>query len=106
CPRALTRPRPSSPLFPYTPRFRSHRDDDDESDLPSRIDEAIEALWREKPGDVLVFLPGEREIRDVADHLRRLHARELAARSGSPDRQSTRLNSSHVTSSYAAFRLR
>jgi len=78
----------SGRLYPVEIRYRgfddAHRDDDDESDLPSRIDEAIETLWREKPGDVLVFLPGEREIRDVAEHLRRLHARESAARSGSP----------------------
>ncbi|MCD6679062.1 MAG: ATP-dependent RNA helicase HrpA [Burkholderiaceae bacterium] len=78
----------SGRLYPVEIRYRgfddAHRDDDDESDLPSRIDEAIEALWREKPGDVLVFLPGEREIRDVAEHLRRLHARESAARGGSP----------------------
>lgn len=78
----------SGRLYPVEIRYRgfddAHRDDEDESDLPSRIDEAIETLWREEPGDVLVFLPGEREIRDVAEHLRRLHARESAARGGSP----------------------
>ncbi|MBN9460966.1 MAG: ATP-dependent RNA helicase HrpA [Burkholderiales bacterium] len=78
----------SGRLYPVEIRYQGfddrHRDDDDESDLPSRIDEAIETLWREAPGDVLVFLPGEREIRDVADHLRRLHARESASRTGSP----------------------
>ncbi len=78
----------SGRLYPVEIRYQgfddTHRDDDDETDLPSRIDEAIETLWREAPGDVLVFLPGEREIRDVADHLRRLHARESASRSGSP----------------------
>jgi ATP-dependent helicase HrpA len=72
----------SGRLYPVEIRWNGfddgHRDDDDESDLPSRIDEAIESLWRESPGDVLVFLPGEREIRDVAEHLRRLHARECA----------------------------
>ena len=78
----------SGRLYPVEIRYQgfddTHRDDDDESDLPSRIDEAIETLWREAPGDVLVFLPGEREIRDVAEHLRRLHARETASRTGSP----------------------
>ncbi len=53
-------------------------------DLPGRIEEAIESLWREHPGDVLVFLPGEREIREAAEHLRHVHARAAAARSGSP----------------------
>ena len=75
----------SGRLYPVAIRYQgfddAHRDDEDETDLPSRIDEAIEELWRESPGDVLVFLPGEREIRDVADHLRRLCAREQAARS-------------------------
>ena len=78
----------SGRLYPVEIRYQgfddAHRDDDDETDLPSRIDEAIESLWREAPGDALVFLPGEREIREVADHLRRLVARESAARSGSP----------------------
>jgi ATP-dependent helicase HrpA len=78
----------SGRLYPVEIRYQgfddAHRDDEDETDLPSRIDEAIEALWREAPGDVLVFLPGEREIRDVAEHLRRLVAREQAARSHSP----------------------
>jgi ATP-dependent helicase HrpA len=90
--RAIVEPAPvievSGRLYPVQIRYQGfddrHRDDDDETDLPSRIDEAIETLWREAPGDVLVFLPGEREIRDTADHLRRLHARESAARSGSP----------------------
>jgi ATP-dependent helicase HrpA len=65
-------------------RYRSFdeqaRDDDDETDLPSRIEEAIDELWRERAGDVLVFLPGEREIRDVAEHLRRAQARAANAR--------------------------
>ena len=78
----------SGRLYPVEIRYQgfddAHRDDEDETDLPSRIDEAIETLWREAPGDVLVFLPGEREIRDVAEHLRRLVAREQAARSHSP----------------------
>ncbi len=50
-------------------------DDDDEDDLPARIERAIVGVWRERAGDVLVFLPGEREIREVADHLRRAHGR-------------------------------
>ncbi len=40
-------------------------------DLDDAIADAVDELWREKPGDILVFLPGEREIRDAADHLRR-----------------------------------
>ncbi len=78
----------SGRLYPVEIRYQgfddTHRDDEDETDLPSRIDEAIETLWREALGGVLVFLPGEREIRDVAEHLRRLCAREQASRSHSP----------------------
>ncbi|MCL4744205.1 MAG: ATP-dependent RNA helicase HrpA [Burkholderiaceae bacterium] len=74
----------SGRTFPVSVRYRDfderQRDDEDESDLPSRIEEAIDELWREQPGDVLVFLPGEREIRDVAEHLRRAHARAANAR--------------------------
>ena len=74
----------SGRLYPVQVRYRSfderQRDDDDEDDLPSRIEEAIEELWHEAPGDVLVFLPGEREIRDVADHLRRAQARAAGGR--------------------------
>lgn len=50
-------------------------DDEDDDDLPSRIERAIAGLWRKRGGDVLVFLPGEREIRDTADHLRRVQQR-------------------------------
>ncbi len=57
-------------------------DEDDEDELPARVEAAIDELWREAPGDVLVFLPGEREIRDCAEHLRRAAARQ--AGSGSP----------------------
>ena len=41
-----------------------------ERDLDDAIADAVDELWREGPGDVLVFLPGEREIREAADHLR------------------------------------
>ena len=45
-------------------------------DLNDAIAEAIDELWRDGgAGDVLVFLPGEREIRDAADHLRQHFAR-------------------------------
>ena len=78
----------SGRLYPVEIRYREFdeaaRDDDDEDDLPSRIEEAVEELWRERPGDVLVFLPGEREIRDAAEHLRRAQARATAGGRGGP----------------------
>ncbi len=52
-----------------------------ESDLGDAIADAVDELWREGPGDILVFLPGEREIRETADHLRRHLA---AAQRGGP----------------------
>ena len=41
-------------------------------DLNDAIADAVDELWRDGgPGDILVFLPGEREIREAADHLRK-----------------------------------
>ncbi|SDH00388.1 ATP-dependent RNA helicase HrpA [Paraburkholderia phenazinium] len=42
-------------------------------DLMDAIIDAVDELCREGPGDVLVFLPGEREIRDAAEALRKHH---------------------------------
>ncbi len=60
----------SGRLFPVEQRWRpfEERRDFDQNDA---IAESVDELWREGPGDILVFLPGEREIRDAADHLRR-----------------------------------
>ncbi len=46
----------------------------DEADLNSAISDAVDELCRLGPGDILVFLPGEREIREAADALRRHQA--------------------------------
>lgn len=42
---------------------------DDDRDQGEAVIDAVEELIREGPGDVLVFLSGEREIRDTADAL-------------------------------------
>ena len=45
-------------------------------EIPDAVAEAISKVWREGTtgaGDVLVFLPGEREIRDCAEVLRKDH---------------------------------
>jgi len=52
-------------------RPKSQRETD--RDLMDAIVEAADELCREGPGDVLVFLPGEREIRDAAEALRKHH---------------------------------
>ncbi|AJX31971.1 ATP-dependent RNA helicase HrpA [Burkholderia oklahomensis] len=44
-----------------------------ERDLMDGIVDAVDELCREGPGDVLVFLAGEREIRDAAEALRKHH---------------------------------
>jgi ATP-dependent helicase HrpA len=43
---------------------------DDDRDQTQGILDAVDELCREGPGDILVFLSGEREIRDTADALR------------------------------------
>ncbi|QVQ53934.1 ATP-dependent RNA helicase HrpA [Spiractinospora alimapuensis] len=43
----------------------------EERDQTQAIGDAVEELCREGPGDILVFLSGEREIRDTADALTR-----------------------------------
>ena len=44
---------------------------DEDLDLPALVADALQVCWREGAGDALVFLPGEREIRDCAAHLLR-----------------------------------
>jgi ATP-dependent helicase HrpA len=56
----------SGRTFPVETRYRPM---DDEVDEPEAIGAACEELFAEGPGDVLVFLSGEREIRDAAEHL-------------------------------------
>lgn len=47
--------------------------DREQRDLMDAIADAVDELSRLGPGDVLVFLPGEREIRDAAETLRKHH---------------------------------
>ncbi|MFC5995703.1 ATP-dependent RNA helicase HrpA [Pseudonocardia hispaniensis] len=60
--------------YPVEIRYRPVVDPDDPDADPDRdqldaIADAVTELQREGPGDILVFLPGEREIRDTADAL-------------------------------------
>jgi ATP-dependent helicase HrpA len=52
-------------------RPKTQREND--RDLMEAIVDAVDELCREGPGDVLVFLPGEREIREAAEALRKHH---------------------------------
>jgi ATP-dependent helicase HrpA len=54
----------------YPVEVRYHPVEDPDRDQEDAIADACEELLREGPGDVLVFLSGEREIRDTADVLR------------------------------------
>jgi len=60
----------SGRLFPVEQRWRPF-EESREHDLNDAIADAVDELWREGRGDILVFLPGEREIREAADHLRK-----------------------------------
>jgi ATP-dependent helicase HrpA len=71
----------SGRLFPVEQRWRPF-EESREYDLNDAISDAVNELWRGTgsgalgaagTGDVLVFLPGEREIREAADHLRKHH---------------------------------
>jgi ATP-dependent helicase HrpA len=65
----------SGRLYPVEVVYRPFDEDDEdehEIDLPEAIASAIDELTtRSSSGDVLVFLPGEREIREAAEALRK-----------------------------------
>ncbi|HZR67827.1 MAG TPA: ATP-dependent RNA helicase HrpA [Burkholderiales bacterium] len=63
----------SGRLYPVEIRYRPVGEDDDERDLEQAIADAVDELALAGPGDVLVFLPGEREIREAAETLRKHH---------------------------------
>ena len=62
-------------LYPVEIRYRPPAPDEDEEAEPGQaIVDAVDELAREPGGgDVLVFLPGEREIRETAEVLRKHH---------------------------------
>jgi ATP-dependent helicase HrpA len=61
----------SGRMFPVEQRYRPFEENRD-YDLNDAIADATDELWQGGGGgDILVFLPGEREIREAADHLRK-----------------------------------
>jgi len=61
----------SGRTFPVEMRWRPFEESRDR-DLNDAIAEAVDELWTgHAAGDILVFLPGEREIREANDHLRK-----------------------------------
>ena len=66
----------SGRLYPVEVRYRpieAADEDEREIDIPAAIVDAVDELARLEQGDVLVFLPGEREIREAAEALRKHH---------------------------------
>ncbi|KAF2417308.1 ATP-dependent RNA helicase HrpA [Microbacterium sp. B35-30] len=61
----------------YRPPARPTKDADETDDVDG-ITSALRELDREPAGDVLVFLPGEAEIRDAADAVRGMYAKDAA----------------------------
>src|ERR1700722_11893944 len=59
----------SGRTYPVELRYRPPRDGGEDVDLGQAISDAVDELSAEGPGDILVFLSGEREIRDTADLL-------------------------------------
>ena len=60
----------SGRTYPVEVRYRPvERPEEPDRDQTDAIGDAVEELLREPPGDILVFLSGEREIRDTADAL-------------------------------------
>ncbi|MCP5329023.1 MAG: ATP-dependent RNA helicase HrpA [Sinobacteraceae bacterium] len=63
--------------YPVEIRYRSvaldEEDDETAADEQAAILAAVDELWREQAGDILVFLSGEREIRETAESLRKHH---------------------------------
>ncbi|MDH5591410.1 MAG: ATP-dependent RNA helicase HrpA, partial [Gammaproteobacteria bacterium] len=62
--------------YPVEMRYRPPMGNDEEQrdyDMVRGIVEAVDELCREGQGDVLVFLSGERDIRDVSEALRKHH---------------------------------
>jgi ATP-dependent RNA helicase HrpA len=64
----------SGRMYPVEVRYREIEDDQTQA-----ITDAVRELVAEGPGDILVFLSGEREIRDAAEALRKLAPRRPSA---------------------------
>ena len=57
----------------YRPIEQSEEDDETTADLQQAILDAVDELSRDMRGDILIFLSGEREIRETTESLRKHH---------------------------------
>src|SRR5437773_9170397 len=93
-------PRPTrSTLFPYTTLFRSHRE------FPHALP-AAGGRARERALVIQSAIARAVGREDLSGELARASMEQILAAVASPDRKSTRLNSSHITISYAVLRLK
>ncbi|MDO5625461.1 MAG: ATP-dependent RNA helicase HrpA [Pseudomonadota bacterium] len=71
----------SGRTYPVEQRYRPFEESREYS-LNHAMADAVDELWAGRPGgDILVFLPGEREIREAAEHLRQHLAHRPVTRS-------------------------
>ncbi len=67
----------SGRTYPVDMRYRpiEQKDEDDETsdDLQNAILDAVDELYRDLRGDILIFLSGEREIRETTESLKKHH---------------------------------
>jgi len=63
----------SGRTYPVEIRYQElcGEESDDDRDMTQGIVDAVDELYREAPGDILIFLPGEREIRETSEALRK-----------------------------------
>ena len=66
----------SGRMYPVAIRYRpllAANEDERDRDLQQAILDAVDEVWQGGPGDILIFLSGEREIRETAESLRKHH---------------------------------
>ena len=66
----------SGRMYPVEIRYRpllAANEDERDRDLQQAILDAVDEVWQGGPGDILIFLYGEREIRETAESLRKHH---------------------------------
>ncbi|MEC7689241.1 MAG: ATP-dependent RNA helicase HrpA [Pseudomonadota bacterium] len=61
----------SGRTYPVEIRYHDPEEREDDNDQTDAIVRAVDELKREAPGDILVFLSGERDIRDTQDALQK-----------------------------------
>jgi ATP-dependent helicase HrpA len=66
----------SGRMYPVEIQYRpivAEEEDEEDPTILEGILAAVDELWRRGPGDILLFLSGEREIRETAEALRKHH---------------------------------